>query len=131
MAAPNYDDVMMPGAGGIRIPTEVLGSGGAGNPGATFEVVKQVSHSYGSAHADWNLAPYETAGSYFIVTSASQAANAVFPAAQPGAVFTVYNNSGYTITFKVSGQTGVGVTNGKRAILVCGSTDIARVTADT
>jgi len=131
MAAPNYDNVMMPGGDGIRIPTEVYGSGGAGTPGGTMALVKQVSHSYGSGTADWTLSASETAASHYITTSAGGAVNAIFPAAFPGKRFSVYNNAGANVTYKVTGQTGVAVGTGKRAILVCESTDIARVTADT
>ena len=134
MAASNtyYDNVLQPGAGGIRIPTEVFGSGGAGVPGGTMKLDKLVSHSYGSAAADWTLNPAETQGSHYVVTSASGAANAIFPYLFPGKVFSVYNGSGQAITFKVTGGGGgIAIANTKRAILVMESTDIARVTADT
>lgn len=128
---PNYDNVQWPGADGIRVPTEVCGSNGAATPGGTLALVKQVSHSFASAAADWNLNANETQASHYIVTSASGAANVVFPGAFPGKRFSVYNDSGQAITFLVAGQTGIVVANTKRAILVCETTDIARVTADT
>jgi hypothetical protein len=45
----------------------------------------------------------------------------------------VFNNTtgAQSITFVVSGQTGVTVANGKRAIVYCNATDIVRVTPDT
>lgn len=45
----------------------------------------------------------------------------------------VFNNTtgGQSVTFVVSGQTGVTVANGKRAIVYCNATDIVRVTPDT
>jgi hypothetical protein len=45
----------------------------------------------------------------------------------------VYNNTtgAQSLTFVVSGQTGVTVANGKRAIVYCNGTDIVRVTPDT
>jgi hypothetical protein len=128
---PNYDNVQWPGADGIRVPTEVIGSSGAGTSGGTLALTKQVTHNYGATAAAWNLSAAETQASHYIVTNASGAAQAVFPGAFPGKRFSVFNNSGQTITFLVTGQTGVAVLTAKRAILVCESTDIARVTADT
>lgn len=43
---------------------------------------------------------------------------------------TVKNGADQTLTFKVSGQTGVAVATGKKAILLCNGTDYERVTAD-
>jgi hypothetical protein len=129
--APYYSNTQWPGADGIRVPVEVLGSAGAGLPGGTMSLIKQVTHNYNGTAANWALAPAETAASHIIVTNASGAATATFPAANPGQRFSVFNNSGQAVTFLVAGQTGVVVATGKRAILVCESTDIARVTADT
>lgn len=42
----------------------------------------------------------------------------------------VKNSTGQTLTFKVSGQTGIAVANGKKATLYCDGADIARATAD-
>lgn len=121
--APDYDNVRMGGPDGLRIPTEASK--------ATFVLKKLISHSYASGSADWNMTPDEAQGSYYSVTSAGGGANAIFPAAYPGKIFVVNNTSGQTITFKVSGGSGVGVTTSKSAVLVCTASDIARVTADT
>jgi hypothetical protein len=129
--APGYENVQLPGSGGIRVPTEVYGSNGAGKAGASFKLNKSVTHDFGAAHADYTLLPAETQASEIIATDASAAANVIWPAAFPGHYYVVYNNSGFTVTFKVTGQTGVAVANGKRCILVCEATDIARVTPDT
>ena len=133
MAAPYYDNVQWPGGDGIRVPTEVFGSNGAGVPGGTIALLKNVAHSYGSAAADWNLNAAETAGSVYSVTSASGAANAIFPAVIPGKIFVVNNGSGQAITFKVTGKTGIVVANAKAATLFMDSVagDVQRVTADT
>jgi hypothetical protein len=128
---PNYDNVQWPGGDGIRVPTEVFGSKGPATPGGTLALVKQVKHDFGAAAVAWNLNPAETQASHYIVSNASGAANVVFPGAFPGKRFSVFNTSGATITFLVTGQTGVAVATAKRAILVCEDTDIARVTADT
>jgi len=129
--APSYDNVQYPAMGGIRVPTEVYGSSGPGKAGGSFKLNKTATHDFGAAHADYTLQPAETQASEIITTNASQAANIIWPAAFPGHSYIIYNNSGFTITFKVTGQTGVAVANGKRCILVCESTDIQRVTADT
>jgi hypothetical protein len=45
----------------------------------------------------------------------------------------VFNNSSdnFALTFKVNGETGVAVAQGKRAIIYCDGTDYVRVTPDT
>jgi hypothetical protein len=48
-----------------------------------------------------------------------------------GYEYIVFNNTTQILTFKVTGQTGVAVAAGKRAILYCNSVDYVRVTADT
>jgi hypothetical protein len=53
----------------------------------------------------------------FTVTNAGGEADAVFPAVVSGKQFTVHNNSGQTVTFKVSGQTGAATTDGKYSLV--------------
>jgi hypothetical protein len=121
--------VMVGGPHGIRIPTEVHDNTISG---VTFGTIKEVSHSYAAAHADWTLTYSEMGASYITVTNASGgAANAILPVADPGRIYVVYNISGQAVTFKVTGQTGIAVATAKTAILVCNVTDIQRVTADT
>lgn len=127
-SAPFYDNVQWPAADGIRVPTEVIG---VANIDPTLALVYSVTHDYAAAHADWTLAPHETAASELVVKNSNSASNAILPAANPGKPYIVFNNTTSGVTFKVTGQTGVSVGSGKRAILVCESTDIARVTADT
>ena len=124
-SAPYYDNVRMGGPDGIRIPQE------AGK--ATFTVDKSIAHSYASGTADWSMNPEETAGSVYSVTLAGGAANAIFPAYLPGKLFIVNNGSGQTITFKVTGKTGIAVGTGKAAVLFMDSvaSDVQRATADT
>jgi len=83
-----------------------------------------VSHDYAAGTTAWNLTSIEAFASLLTVTNASGAADAVFAKAIPGKMFWVYNNSGQAITFKVSGQAGVAVANGKRAILGMDATDV-------
>jgi hypothetical protein len=125
-SAPNFDNVRMGGPDGIRIPQE-LGS-------VTFVCDKLVAIDVGGAGTTntVNLTPDQCLGTEFIVTNAGSGATTVtWPAAFPGHVFVASNASGQSCTFVVSGQTGIAVANAKKAILVCESTDIARVTADT
>jgi hypothetical protein len=42
----------------------------------------------------------------------------------------VHNNTAQTLTFKVSGGTGIAVATTKKAVLMCNGTDIERWTAD-
>jgi hypothetical protein len=50
-----------------------------------------------------------------------------------GQQWTVFNNTtgAQSIILKVTGQTGVTIASGKRAIVYCNGTDIVRVTPDT
>ena len=131
--APYYNNDQWSGADSIRIPTEVIGTAGAGTPGGTLALLKNVAHSYASGSADWNLSAAETAGSVYSVTLAGGAVNAIFPAVVPGKVFAVNNGSGQAVTFLVKGKTGIAVANSKAAILFMDSVagDVQRVTADT
>ena len=134
MAGPYYDNVQWPGADGIRVPTEVLGSAGAGVPGGTMSLDKYVLLNFAAAHANVTLTQDQTAGSVFSCTNASGGgASVLFPVYIPGKYFVVSNSSGQTITFLVTGKTGISVVNTKSAILFMDavSGDVQRVTADT
>jgi len=91
--------------------------------GGPVVVAAAVSHNYGGAAVAWTMTAAEAAGTLFTVTNANGAADAVFPAAVPGKSFTVTNTSGHAITFKVAGQAGSSVANGKKAIFVMSATD--------
>ena len=99
---------------------------------ATLAVTKEVDIAVGAA-TTINLNPDQLRATYYAFTAASGAANIVWPAVCPGVVFTVYNNSGSTLTFLVKGKTGIAVATAKHAILAMdkASGDIVRVTADT
>ena len=131
--APYYDNVQWPGGDGIRVPTEVFGSAGAGTPGGTLALNKAVAHDYAAGTADWNLSAASTAASVYSVTNAGGAVNAVFPALIPGKFFVVNNGSGQAVTVLVTGKTGIVVANAKTALLFMDSVagDVQRVTADT
>jgi hypothetical protein len=96
--------------------------------GAIVHAIPTVaSHSYGSKAAAWEMTAWEAAASLFIVTSAGDVADANFPVAVPGKQYTVYNNSGQTITFKVAGETGHGVANGKYAVAIMNEDDCVEI----
>lgn len=124
--APDYDNIRYGGPDGIRYPAE--------QGKATFAVKKLVSINVGGAGSTntVNLTPDQTLGSEYVVTNAgSGATTIVWPAAFPGHVFVVYNNSGQALTLEVTGQSGItGPANGTRAVFVDESANIARVSAD-
>lgn len=125
---PYYNNVRWGGPQGVRIPQEAF-------PG-TMALVKETDINVGGAGTTntVNLSLDQTRSSYYTLTNAgSGATTVVWPAVLPGLVFTVYNNSGQSSVWKVSGGTGITVANSKKAILVMDSAagDILRVTADT
>ena len=87
--------------------------------------------NFGAAADPYALTEAEADNNYYICENAGGAADLVFPTAQRGKSFVVRNISGYTITVKVSGQTGVAVENGQYAQLIMGSQDVMRNLATT
>ena len=133
---PSYDDIRWAGKQTPRIPVEI----GGGTIYLTS--LKQIDRGSGSTTATFNLVPYErdTLGaaeaSMIEVDNAGSGTGAtvlVLPGAFPGHIYIVYNNTGQgqTVTLKVTGQTGIAVAAGALAVLVCGVTDIQRVSPDT
>ena len=130
---PNYDNVMIPAGGGIRIPTELLGTGGAGNNCGTFAINRLFTIAMGTltSATSVTLTPAQTNASIIVVTGSGAYATTInLPAAAPGAFYLVYNNTANTVTVKVLGQTGITIATTKRALLGCEATDIARYSAD-
>lgn len=123
---PDYDNVRQGGPNGLRIPQE--------QGKATYAIKKLVSISLGGAGSTntVNLTPDQTLASEYVVTNAgSGATTLVWPGAFPGHAFVVYNNSGQALTLEVTGQSGIsGPANGTRALFVCESGNIARVSSD-
>lgn len=101
----------------------------AGNVNGTISLsgAPSSSHDYAAGTTAWTMTALEADADCFIVTNASGAADAVFPAARLGKNFTVYNNSGQAITFKVSGQTGAASTNAKYSVWTMSATDCVLV----
>lgn len=89
--------------------------------------IAMTTGNYTLVQAEWENRILELSGAI------GAARNLVLPAALDGMEWIVFNNTsgGFAVTFLVSGQTGVAVAAGKRAILYCNATDIVRVTTDT
>ena len=126
--APTYDNVRWGGPQGVRLPQEVFP--------ATMAVLKETDINVGGAGTtnSITLDSSQSASSYYTVTNAGSGATTInFPVMHNGITFGVFNNSGQSVTFKVTGKTGVAVANGKRAFLVYDkvAADIARMSPDT
>jgi len=93
-------------------------------------IVEKVStHDYDGAAVDWTLSAAELKTGILTPTNANGAVNAIAtPTA--GRCYAIYNGTGYALTFKATGQTGVVVANTKTAIVRGNGTDFVRVTAD-
>ena len=88
---------------------------------------RYTSHDYGGAAADWNLSVQENLADYILVSNANGAVNAILPSCVDGHTYTVLNTSGQILTFKVTGQTGGTIANGKLAVYSAGATDVFEV----
>lgn len=126
--APDWDNVRWGGSqsNGLRVPQEMAP--------ATLTIKKILTVNVGGAGSTNTVAlqANQCLASYLIVTNAGSGASTLtWPAAFPGYVVVVYNNSGQNAIFEVTGQAGITVANTKRAILVCDATTFQRVTADT
>ncbi len=93
----------------------------------TIWVPNSVNHDFVGGSEVWRLTATQANGTLFTVTHAGGAAEAVFPAARSGWQFTVYNNSGAPITFKVCDQPGSVAAPGKYSIWVMNATDCVKV----
>lgn len=87
------------------------------------------THDYEGASADWVLSTNEAKSIFLSVTNAGAAANIIAPD-KGGRAFIVTNNSGYGITIKKAGGTGVTVTNGKTVWVIHDGTDYTAITAE-
>ena len=126
-SAPYYDNQKWGGPQGVRIPQEVFP--------ATMAVVKETDINVGGAGSTNTITidPSQTLSSYYTLTNAGSGATTInFPVLHNGFVFTVYNNSGQSSIWKVTGKTGVTVANGYKAVLLFDkvAADIVRVTPD-
>lgn len=90
----------------------------------TVDLLSAASHNYGAAAVDWTLTTAEAQATYIAVSNANGAVNAILPAATAGKQHFIYNNSGQTLTFKVTGGTGGTVATGKYALYIDNGTDV-------
>jgi hypothetical protein len=95
-------------------------------PNITFGAV---SHNYAGAAADWTLSTAEMKASIIRATNANGVCNAI---ALPtdGKQYWVFNSTGYVLTIKASGQTGVAIANGKCCSVVGNATDFVSAAPD-
>jgi hypothetical protein len=113
---------------GIRIyDNDLAGMAGTNDLSIVSAIAGMASHDYGAAAVAWTMTKAEATANLFVVTNASGAADAVFPVAQRGKQFSVYNNSGAAVTFKVQGQTGAATTNGKYSTWTMNATDCVKI----
>lgn len=125
-SAPYYDNVQEPAQGGIRVPTEVFGSGGAGNPSGTFALVKEVDFDVTKANNSRGVSGvvtlYPSECQANVITfnnSSSNNVNFALPAVFPGNEYLLSNASGNSVTFLVTGKTGVTLANNNSQSVVC------------
>lgn len=95
--------------------------------GGTVDLVAAATHDYAGAAVDWTLTAAEAQATFVSVSNANGAVNAILPAATAGKVRTIYNNSGQTLTVKVTGQTGGTIATGKYAIYTDNGTDVVEI----
>lgn len=96
---------------------------------STLGLENNATHNYGAAAADWTLTATEALATHITVTNASGAVDALIPATsvRPGHIYTILNTSGQVLTFKVIGQTGGSIANGKLGLYLTGATDVFEV----
>lgn len=101
----------------------------APNAAGTIGTNCVVSHNHGTVAGTYTLTAAENQCSYFVFTNFSSTTTSavIKPASTPGKHQTVYNNSGKTLTFKVTGQTGATIANGKKALYVDNGTDVVEI----
>lgn len=97
------------------------------NAAGTVDLLSAATHDYAGAAVDWTLTVAENQAGFITVTNANGAINALLPAAVGGKIRAIYNNSGQTLTFKVTGGTGGTVATGKYALYADNGTDVFEI----
>lgn len=85
------------------------------------------THNYSAGHAAWTLSTNESYASFVTVSNADQAVTAQITTVIPGQCYFIYNGSGFVLTFKVTGQTGGTIANGKYGFYCSNATDVVEV----
>ena len=98
-------------------------------PDATGEVKLRATaaHDYAGGATAWTLTAAEAACSFLTPTNANGGVIAQLGSAIPGGLWVIYNATGQTLTFKVSGQTGATLANTKYGLYTCGAADIVEI----
>ena len=126
--APYWDNVQWPASDGIRVPTEVFGSKGAGTPGGVLSLSRETDFDVAAVNAargvsnSVSLLPAECMSSQISFNNSSaNNINFTLPAVFPGQRYILENKCGNSVTFKVTGQTGVTLANNNTQDVVCSS----------
>lgn len=108
-------------------PVTFKGAVNTGYPNAagTMSPNCVVSHNHSKVAGGYTLTAAEAQCSYLVFTNFSSTTSTVTkPAAVAGKQHILYNNSGKTISFKVSGQTGATIATGKKGLYIDNGTDV-------
>lgn len=92
---------------------------------ATNECV--ATHDYDNSTTAWTMTAAEAGCQYIYASNASGAVNAVLPAAYPGRIWAVNNQTGQVLTFKVTGGSGGTIASTKTAIYAGSATDAVEI----
>ena len=85
------------------------------------------THDYGAAAVTKAMTAAEASAQFISVSNASGAVELNIPAAVAGKIYLIYNNSGQVLTFKVTGQTGGTIANGKYAVYMSHASDVIEI----
>jgi hypothetical protein len=136
--APYWDGVALPGAGGIRVPTEVYGTKPGGNFGGVLALSRETDFDVAAVNTARGVAnsvpllPAECMSSLLTFNNSSaNNINFTLPAVFPGQRYVLENRCGNSITFLVTGKTGVTLANNNTQDVVCSTlaADIIAVAA--
>lgn len=86
-------------------------------------IANTFTHDYAGAAVTKAMTAAEASAAFISVTNANAGVELNVPAAVPGKMWVIYNGSGQTLTFKVTGQTGGTIANGKYALYTSNATD--------
>lgn len=85
------------------------------------------THDYGNASTTKAMTAAEASAQFISVSNASGDVELNIPAAIPGKIYLIYNNTGHVLTFKVLGETGGTIATGKYALYMSHATDVIEI----
>ena len=85
------------------------------------------THDYGNSTTEWTMTAAEAGCKYLYASNASGAVNAVLPAAYPGRIWMINNQTGQVLTFKVTGGSGGTIASTKTGIYAGSATDAVEI----